>query len=119
MLIFRINLAEFPATTVFGITSLVTTEPAPRTLPAPTLTPFRITQLLPIKTLSSKKKEEHDQIRVINNPVFIEEGDDMNAPPIQLALPSSSTVNIENITGDESNQLADFDQQSLIPISFE
>src|SRR5262249_8492424 len=44
--------AGLPATTVFGGTSLVTTEPAETTLPSPIVTPGKTMARLPIQTLS-------------------------------------------------------------------
>src|SRR6476619_1599462 len=44
--------AGFPATTVFGSTLLVTTDPAATTEFSPMVKPFRITAFIPIHTLS-------------------------------------------------------------------
>src|SRR6476646_6245477 len=44
--------AGFPATTVFGSTDLVTTDPAATTEFSPMVTPFKITAFIPIHTLS-------------------------------------------------------------------
>src|SRR5437867_10688970 len=45
--------AGFPATTIFGLTLLVTTEPAATTALSPMVTPFKITAFIPIQTLSA------------------------------------------------------------------
>jgi len=45
-----IILAGFPATTVKGSTSFVTTETAPIIAPFPIVTPLRIARLNPIQT---------------------------------------------------------------------
>src|ERR1041385_8432663 len=48
----RTTVAGFPATTVFGSTLFVTTDPAATTEFSPMVTPFRITVFMPIQTLS-------------------------------------------------------------------
>src|SRR6266480_5332537 len=47
----RTMTAGFPATTVFGSTLLVTTDPAATTEFSPIVTPFKITAFMPIQTL--------------------------------------------------------------------
>ena len=47
----RTTVAGFPATTVFGSTLFVTTDPAATTEFSPIVTPFRITAFMPIQTL--------------------------------------------------------------------
>src|SRR5438067_10467781 len=49
---FFTKTAGFPATTVFGSTLFVTTEPAATTEFSPIVTPFKITAFIPIQTLS-------------------------------------------------------------------
>src|SRR5213076_772031 len=49
---FLTTIAGFPATTEFGSTLLVTTEPAATTEFSPIVTPFKITAFMPIQTLS-------------------------------------------------------------------
>src|SRR5438552_8330167 len=49
---FFTTTAGFPATTVFGSTLFVTTDPAATTEFSPIVTPFRITAFIPIQTLS-------------------------------------------------------------------
>ena len=45
-------MAGLPATTIFGIISFVTTDPAPITEPLPIVKPPNIVALLPMETLS-------------------------------------------------------------------
>src|ERR1051325_7990920 len=47
-----IGTAGLPATTVFGSTDFVTTDPAATTEFSPIVTPLRITAFIPIQTLS-------------------------------------------------------------------
>src|SRR5436309_11608226 len=49
---FFTTTAGFPATTVFGSTLLVTTDPAATTEFSPMVTPLRMTAFMPIQTLS-------------------------------------------------------------------
>src|ERR1041385_314571 len=49
----RTTVAGFPATTVFGSTLFVTTDPAATTEFSPIVTPFKITAFIPIHTLSA------------------------------------------------------------------
>jgi hypothetical protein len=47
-----IGTAGFPATTVFGGTDFVTTDPAATTEFSPMVTPFKMVAFIPIHTLS-------------------------------------------------------------------
>src|ERR1051326_8451491 len=49
---FFTTIAGLPATTVFGSTVFVTTDPAATTEFSPIVTPFKITAFIPIQTLS-------------------------------------------------------------------
>src|SRR5258707_3181166 len=49
---FLTTVAGLPATTTFGSTDFVTTDPAATTEFSPMVTPFKITAFIPIQTLS-------------------------------------------------------------------